>query len=128
MLRFTAVAAIASVVIAGCKEYPKLSIPSGTYISESTDERITATASELKLELRVLTENGTESVTKVCNYNVLPDSEIWTSGYTSGEYFFIYGHFKWYWDGTAIVRKWVAPKYVQRVRGPTEPTRFVRKS
>jgi hypothetical protein len=114
--------------MASCKEYPKRSVPSGTYVSESTGERITATASELKLDLRILTEKGTESVTKVCGYNVHPDSEIWTWGYTSAEYFDIYGQFKWRWDGTAIIRQWAPADHPRRVRGPTEPTRFIRQS
>jgi hypothetical protein len=75
----------------------------------------------------VLDESGVyHQVRKVVDYDLLPDSEIGTSGYTSGEYAEIYGRFKWHWDGVKIIREWVPFKYNHRIRGPAETTDFVR--
>jgi hypothetical protein len=120
-------AAVLPIIIAGCTDRQR-SIPSGSYVSETTDERIIATDSQLALDLTIVTEHGTERMTKICDYNLHPDSEIWTSGYTSWEYVEVYGNFKWFWDGNAIIRRWNPPMYLKRAHGPTETTRFVRRS
>ena len=106
--------------VTGCVSRPS-PIPSGAYYSPRTKERVTVTPTHLAFDLRIPSDGQVHRVTKVVNYAVLPDNEINTWIYSSGEYASLYGWFVWRWDGSHIIRQAKFPE-----RRPSETVHFHR--
>src|SRR4029434_1051673 len=98
---------------------PTISIPSGTYLSRATRERVVVTPSKIFFDgVRYMRSETECRCTGEFDYVVTSDGHVHPFFRTSGEMFFL-GSYRWQWDGRSLTKS----GWTHWTKGP--PSRFV---